>query len=83
MAKIYGTNEVAVPTTGFIRVRYVKSGIGYNKKQKGTIAALGLRKLGQTKIHSANPAILGMCRAVQHLVTWEAVDASELETTNS
>ncbi len=66
----------------FIRVRYVKSSIGYNKKQKGTVAALGLRKLGQSKVHESNPVILGMCKAVEHLVTWEPVDVSELETTN-
>jgi large subunit ribosomal protein L30 len=84
VAKSYGENtNTTSNSTGFIRVRYVKSGIGYNKKQKATVAALGLRKLGQSKIHTANDAILGMCKAVEHLVTWEPVDASELETTNS
>ena len=31
-----------------LRVTYVKSSIGYNKRQKSTIKALGLRKLNQT-----------------------------------
>ena len=74
MAKTYDTNGAQ-----YIRVRYVKSVIGYNQTQKGTVAALGLRKLNQTKIHPANDAILGMVKAVEHLVKWEPVDASELE----
>ena len=62
----------------YIRVRYVKSSIGYNRRQKETVKSLGLRKLGQEKIHVANDAILGMCKAVQHLVAWEEVDSSEV-----
>lgn len=61
----------------YIRVRYVKSSIGYNKRQKETVISLGLHKLGQEKIHKANGPILGMCQAVRHLVTWEEVDSSE------
>ncbi len=63
----------------YIRVRYVKSSIGYNQRQKDTVKGLGLRKLGQEKIHEANDSILGMCRAVQHLVRWEEVNGPEVE----
>jgi large subunit ribosomal protein L30 len=59
----------------YIRVRYVKSSIGYNQKQKDTVSSLGLRKLGQEKLLPANDAILGMCHAVRHLVAWEEVEA--------
>ena len=65
----------------FIRVTYVKSTIGYNQRQKDTVKALGLRKLGQSRVHRATDPILGMCKAVQHLVQWEEVDASEMEET--
>lgn len=61
----------------YIRVRYVKSSIGYSQRQKDTVASLGLRKLGQSKVHVANDALLGMCKAVQHLVQWEEVAAPE------
>lgn len=57
----------------YIRVRYVKSSIGYNQRQKDTVKSLGLRKLGQEKIHLATNAVLGMCKSVQHLVEWEEV----------
>lgn len=63
----------------YIRVRYVKSSIGYNQRQKDTVKSLGLRKLGQEKIHLANNAILGMCKSVQHLVKWEEVASEDLK----
>ncbi len=54
-----------------IRITYSKSAIGYNKEQKRTIAALGLRKLGQTIEQPDSPAIRGMIARVAHLVTVE------------
>ncbi len=61
----------APDTTKKLRVTYAKSAIGYNKEQKRTIAALGLRKLGQTIEHPDTPAIRGMIARVNHLVTVE------------
>ena len=54
-----------------LRVTYSKSAIGYNKEQKRTIAALGLRKLWQTVEQPDTPAIRGMIARVSHLVTVE------------
>ncbi len=51
-----------------LRVKWVKSAIGYSKDQKATIRALGLRKLQQTVEHEDNPAMRGMIRKVNHLV---------------
>ncbi len=56
-----------------LRVTYVKSSIGYNKRQKSTIKALGLRKLNQTVEHKDTPEIRGMINSVSHLVTVEEV----------
>lgn len=57
-----------------LRVTYVKSSIGYNQTQKGTIRALGLRKLHQSVEHDDNPVIRGMIHKVSHLVTYEEVE---------
>lgn len=57
----------------YIKVRWVKSGIGYSARQRATIASLGLRKLGQERIHKATDSILGMCNAISHLVVVEEV----------
>lgn len=56
-----------------LRITWVKSDIGYDKRQKGTIRALGLRHLGDTVEHEATPAIRGMVTKVTHLVKVEEV----------
>jgi large subunit ribosomal protein L30 len=60
-----------IETAKRIRVTFTKSAIGYNREQKRTIAALGLRTLGQTVEHRDNPAIRGMIARVKHLVKVE------------
>ena len=54
-----------------IRVTWIKSGIGYEKSQKKTIAALGFHRLNQSVVHEDNNAIRGMINKVRHLVTVE------------
>lgn len=56
-----------------LRVKWVKSSIGYPKDQKATISALGFRKLQQTVEHKDQPAIRGMIRKVIHLVEVEEI----------
>lgn len=56
-----------------IQVTYTKSTIGYNKRQKATIKALGFNKLNQTVEHDDTPVIRGMIKKVEHLVTVEEV----------
>lgn len=58
--------------TKTVRVTYAKSAIGYNKDQKATIAAMGFKKLGQTRELPDTPAVRGMIRKVSHLVRVEA-----------
>jgi large subunit ribosomal protein L30 len=54
-----------------LKITWVKSAIGYKKNQKATIAALGLRKIGQVVEHDASPQIRGMVFTVRHLVKCE------------
>lgn len=56
-----------------LRITYVKSAIGYDKRQKATIKALGLRHLGDTVEQDASGPILGMIASVRHLVSVEEV----------
>lgn len=56
-----------------LRITYKKSAIGYKKDQKGTIRALGFRKLNQTVEHEDTPEIRGMVNKVSHLVELEEV----------
>ena len=54
-----------------IKVTKVKSAINRTKRQKLTLEALGLRKIGQVVEHDATPSILGMVKKVEHLVSVE------------
>ena len=56
-----------------LKITYTKSSIGYNKRQKATIEALGLRKLNQTVEQDDTPVIRGMVKKVEHLVSVEEV----------
>lgn len=51
-----------------ITIQLVKSPIGYNKDQKATLVALGLKKIGSTVEHEDNAPIRGMIGKVAHLV---------------
>ena len=54
-----------------LSVRYVKSCIGYSQRQKDTIRALGLKRLGDVVEVPDNNATRGMVRRVGHLVQVE------------
>ena len=51
-----------------LKVTWMKSAIGYNRRQKDTIRKLGLRRLNQTVEHDDTPTIRGMIAKVPHLV---------------
>lgn len=55
-------------------VTLIKSPIGYTKRQKGTVKALGLRKMNASVIHNDTPPVRGMINAVSHLVKVEEID---------
>ncbi|MEM5565285.1 50S ribosomal protein L30 [Psychroserpens sp. AS72] len=54
-----------------IKVTKVKSAINRTQNQKRILESLGLKKIGQTKLHDASPSILGMVSKVSHLVSVE------------
>ena len=56
-----------------LKVKLVKSPIGYAQDQKDTVRALGLRKLNSEIIKEDNPAVRGMIFKVKHLVSVEEV----------
>jgi large subunit ribosomal protein L30 len=51
-----------------IAITWKRSGIGYSRDQRRTIASLGLRRLHQTVVHDDTPSIKGMVAKVKHLV---------------
>jgi large subunit ribosomal protein L30 len=54
-----------------IRVRLVRSVIGYDRRQRATLRGLGLRRLNQCVELEDQPAVRGMIEKVRHLVQVE------------
>ncbi len=54
-----------------IKITSVKSTTDRPKRQKATMKALGLRRMNQSVEVEATPQILGMVKAVQHLIKVE------------
>ena len=52
-----------------LHVRQVRSGIGFDKRQKATLKAMGLGKLGRVRELPDNREIRGMIAKIPHLVT--------------
>lgn len=51
-----------------IRIKLVRSPIGYTENQKRTVKALGLHKLNQVVEKPDNPAVRGMIGTVAHML---------------
>ena len=54
-----------------IKVTIVKSTIGCTQKQKDTVKALGLKKIGSSNVITSNACSEGMLKIVSHLVMIE------------
>jgi large subunit ribosomal protein L30 len=67
--------EIA-PGTPTLKVTQVRSGIGAKPKTRGTLRALGLRRVGQSNTLPDRPEIRGMLARVPHLVRVEEVSPS-------
>uniref|UniRef100_A0AB33JMY5 Large ribosomal subunit protein uL30 n=5 Tax=unclassified Prevotella TaxID=2638335 RepID=A0AB33JMY5_9BACT len=52
-----------------IKIKQIKSKIGYPVDQKRTLLALGFHKISQVVEVEDTPSIRGMIRKVHHLVT--------------
>lgn len=56
-----------------LRIKQVRSQINRPAVQKKTLQALGIKKMNQVVEHNATPQILGMVKAVAHLIEVEEV----------
>jgi len=59
---------------GQIRVTQIRSSIGTKPKQRGTLRALGLRRIGHSNVLPDRGEIRGMIARVPHLVKVEEID---------
>jgi large subunit ribosomal protein L30 len=63
-------------TGNMLRVTLRRSGIGYKPVHRKTLRALGLRRIGQSRVLPDNDSVRGMIRTVDFLVETEAADAT-------
>jgi large subunit ribosomal protein L30 len=68
-------SDSAAPQAKTIQIKLVKSPIGYSKRHKATIRALGLHRMHQTVEQVDSPGLRGMLRKVAHLVEVEETEA--------
>ncbi len=54
-----------------IKITQIKSAIGYRKEAKGTLEALGIKKMHSSVVKVASPAIKGMIASINHLLKVE------------
>ena len=54
-----------------LQITLVRSPIGYSKRQKATLKALGLKKLNQSVTQKDSDVLQGMLDKVSHLVIVE------------
>ncbi|MFZ6027311.1 MAG: 50S ribosomal protein L30 [Chloroflexota bacterium] len=54
-----------------LRIKLVKSAIGYSQRHKATVRALGLRRMNQVVEHVDSPTLRGMLYLVDRLVEVE------------
>lgn len=54
-----------------LKIKLVKSPIGYSQRQKGTVKALGLKKINDIVEQADTEVIRGMIAKVSHLVEVE------------
>ena len=56
-----------------LKVTQIRSSIGTKPKQRGTLRALGLGRIGKSHVLPDKPEIRGMLAKVSHLVEFEEV----------
>ncbi len=61
-------SKTAQPKEKIVRITLVKSPIGYDKRHKATVRALGLHRMHQTVEHVDSPTLRGMIYKVNNLV---------------
>ena len=56
-----------------LKVTQIRSSIGTKPKQRGTLRALGLGRIGKSHVLPDKPEIRGMLAKVSHLVEFQEV----------
>jgi len=70
--KVVEEGEATKP--GLLRIKLVRSLIGYNRSQRVVARGLGLRKLNSEVVRPNTPEIRGMINKIVHVLKVETVE---------
>ena len=59
--------------TKTLRIKQIKSKIGYPQDQRDTLRSLGLRRINDVVEYADSPSVRGLILQVRHLVTVEEI----------
>jgi large subunit ribosomal protein L30 len=62
-----------------LKVTQIRSQIGHTENHKRIVKALGLGKIGKSRVHDDNPVIRGMIEKVKFLVAVENVSETKID----
>ncbi len=62
-----------------LKVTQTGSSIGTKPKQRGTLRALGLGRIGKSRVHTDSPDVRGQIQKVPHLVCVESLSEEEAD----
>jgi large subunit ribosomal protein L30 len=71
--------EMAGANAKMLRVTLVRSPIGYDKTQKATVRALGLRRMHHTVEKADTPEVRGMINKISHMLRVEEIAEGNAE----
>ncbi len=60
-----------VPSDAKLEITQIKSIIGGTEGQRNVVRSLGLKRIGQTVVRTADPVTVGMVNKVPHLLKVE------------
>lgn len=58
-----------------VKVTQTRSAIGSKPKQRGTLRALGLGRIGKSRVHEDSPQLRGQIHKVPHLIEVEELNS--------
>lgn len=56
-----------------LKITQIKGHVGERQYHRDTLRTLGLRKIGQSVVREDKPEVIGLVRAVRHLIDVEEV----------
>ena len=65
------SSDMAKKKQPTLKITQIKSRIGYKKKAKATLDAMGIKKMNHTVELPDNPAIRGMIKKIEYLIKVE------------